>query len=196
MIRSLFGTIVSHTDTSLVLAINHIGYLVYTPATRYLLTVGESVHFYTHLAVRETALDLYGFMTHTELQYFELLLTIPKIGPKSALQIMCQATPEVLATAIITGDGEHLHKVAGIGKKTAANIVLHLAGKIDPSITPNVSLEKTPLTLLSTAQNDAILALTTLGFDAREARDAVLKLESTLDAKSLIQAVLRHAPLS
>lgn len=196
MIRSLTGTIVSHQETSVVLTVHSIGYLIYTPAKRYGLSMDTEAHFYTHLAVRETALDLYGFLSQRELEYFELLLTIPKIGPKSALQIMCQADPDLLATAILTDDAEHLHTVAGIGKKTAANIVLHLAGKIDPTHGLGQNLQKAPLTLLSSSQNDAIDALITLGYEAKEARDSVLRLDNSLDAKSLIQAVLKQAPMA
>ena len=195
MIRTLEGTVTSHSNTSAVVVVHQIGYLVHTPALRYTLAIGDHRHFHTYLAVRETALDLYGFATETELHYFELLLTIPKIGPKSALAILCQADTDLLATAILTNDAEHLHKAAGIGKKTAANIVSYLAGKIDPGFTPQASnLSSGPA--LSTAQVDAIDALITLGYQAKEAREYILKLDTTLDAKTLIQSVLKQVPMA
>ncbi len=196
MIRYIEGTVARQGAQSVVVVVHNIGYLIYTPTTRQSYVLGDNVQFHTYLAVRETALDLYGFQTELELEYFELLLTIPKIGPKSALQILCQADPDLLATAIITNDPEHLHKVAGIGKKTAANIVTHLAGKIDE----NVLLLKPELSAaasapLSTAQIDAIDALVTLGYELKEARTYVLKLDEGLDAKSLIRSVLTQTPM-
>lgn len=195
MIRSLEGTITAKTDTSVTLTIHGVGYLIYTNALRQTYNLGESAHFHTHLAVRENALDLYGFLDERELRFFELLLTVPKIGPKSALQVLCQADPDLIATAVTLGDAEHLHTVSGIGKKTAANIVTALAGKIDATDTSYTSVT-TPLGNLTSAQVDAIDALVTLGYDQKEARALVLKLDVSLPAKDLIQGVLRQAPLS
>jgi len=194
MIRSLEGQIADYTDTSVVIVVHGLGYLVHTNALRQHYEIGDTAFFHTHLAVRETALDLYGFKTSRELEYFELLLTIPKIGPKSALQILCQADPDLIATAVVTNDAEHLHTIAGIGKKTAANIVTALAGKIDPATTSlSPSLTLTPQ--LTTGQTDAIDALVTLGYDAKEARALILKLDATLPAKTLIQSVLTQSPV-
>lgn len=195
MIRSLEGTIAAHTETSLVVTVHNIGYLVHTNATQHTFVIGDSIHLHTYLAVRETALDLYGFTEENELRYFELLISVPKIGPKSALQILCQASPDLLATAILMQDSEHLHKVSGIGKKTASNIVTHLEGKIDTAITPNVDNISNQGSL-TTAQTDAIDALITLGYDQKEARNFVLKLDSKLDTKTLIQSVLKQIPIT
>ncbi len=193
MIRSLEGIVADRTDTSVVVAVHGVGYLVHTNALRHHYEVGDQVFFYTHLAVRETALDLYGFRSNRELEFFELLLTIPKIGPKSALQILCQADPDLIATAVVMNDAEHLHTVAGIGKKTATNIVTALTGKIDPSST-NISADLTLSPQLTAAQTDAIDALITLGYDQKEARALILKLDASLPANALIQGVLKQSP--
>ncbi len=194
MIRSLLGTITGKTDTSVIVTIHGIGYLVYTNALHQTYVPGDQVELYTHLAVRENALDLYGFLHERELEMFELLLTVPKIGPKSALQVLCQADPDLIATAVTLGDAEHLHTVSGIGKKTASNIVTSLAGKV--SLSSAAPMSDTPATgSLSSAQVDAIDALITLGYDQKEARALVLKLDANLSAKDLIQGVLRQAPL-
>ncbi len=191
MIRSLEGLVASHADSSLVLTVHGVGYLVHTNAIRHNYAVGDQVIVHTHLAVRENALDLYGFRTEKELEYFELLLTIPKIGPKSALQILTQADPDLIATAVVLNDAEHLHTVSGIGKKTASNIVTALAGKIDLATTPHIT-DLNPNIQLSSAQTDAIDALITLGYDQKEARTHVLKLDPDLAAKDLIQGVLKQ----
>src|SRR3989344_616380 len=91
MIRSLKGQIAQLGVNSLVVSVQDIGYLVYTPTVRKQYLPDSEVFLHTHLAVRETALDLYGFETVEELTFFELLLSVPKIGPKSALQILCQS---------------------------------------------------------------------------------------------------------
>jgi holliday junction DNA helicase RuvA len=192
MIRSLEGTIAAYTDTSVVINVQGIGYLVHTNALKQNYMVGEQAYLHTHLAVRETALDLYGFREARELECFELLLSVPKIGPKSALSILIQADPDLIATAVVMQDAEHLHKVSGIGKKTAANIVTALTGKIDAAtatISPDLSLSPQ----LTTAQTDAIDALITLGYEQKEARSLVLKLEAGLPAKDLIHAALKQS---
>lgn len=194
MIRSLAGTLAKITDTTVVLVVHDVGYLIRTNALRHSYSLDQEAFFYTHLAVRENALDLYGFAEERELAFFELLLTIPKIGPKSALQILCQADPDILSTAILLNDAEHLHKVSGIGKKTASSIVTSLSGKIDSSITPVIK-DFTEGANLTTAQIDAIDALVALGYEQKDARAFVLKEDSTLDAKTLIQAALRRVPI-
>jgi holliday junction DNA helicase RuvA len=191
MIRFIEGTLQGQRDLDLIVLVYGIGYLVRSNTNRHNYTIGETIKLHTYLAVRENALDLYGFPEENELTYFELLLTIPKIGPKSALQILCQADPDLLATAIMLQDADHLHKVAGIGKKTAANIVTHLAGKIDPLTTPNITSIATQDNL-SNAQVDAIDALITLGYDQKEARVYVTNMDPTMDAKTLIQSVLKQ----
>ena len=130
MIRSLTGEIDDIGENWLVVNVHGVGYLVGTPTLQNHFTENSTITLHTYLAVRETALDLYGFPHKTELEMFELLLGIPKIGPKSALQILCQATPSLLAEAAQKNDGVYLHKLSGIGKKTAENITQYLHSKL------------------------------------------------------------------
>lgn len=193
MIRSLEGTVASLGENNLVIVVQSIGYLVHTPMTRQQYLPEETVLLHTHLVVRENVLDLYGFKTPEELSFFELLLSVPKIGPKSALQVLCQADISLLSSAIIEQDAEHLHKMSGIGKKTAANIISSLAGKVDTfNITTNTTSNSTHL---SQTQIDAIDALITLGYDPQEARTYVVKQDSAIDTKSLVQAALKQIPI-
>lgn len=192
MIRSLEGSIASVSPTQVTLVVHDVGYLIHTNTNRVSYHENDQVLFHTYLAVRENALDLYGFRTLRELEFFELLLTVPKIGPKSALQILSQADPDLIATAVILNDGDHLHKVSGIGKKTASNLVTALSGKIDAS---TANLQSTPLTPTDTftaAQTDAVDALITLGYNEKEARALVLKLDPAGSAKELIQGALKQ----
>ena len=194
MIRSLEGTVTFLGENNVVITVYGIGYLVYTPTARRQFIPGETVFMHTYQVVRETALDLYGFLDKDELTFFELLLDVPKIGPKSALQIMCQADVSLLGNAIMEQDPNHLSKMSGIGKKTASNLVSHLEGKIDALFTVD-SLKNQSQPLLSQAQTDAIDALITLGYDPKEARTYVLKEDKNEDTKSLVQAVLKHIPI-
>lgn len=195
MIRSLNGTVAALKENSLVLDVNNIGYLIYTPTNRNQYVPGDQVFFHTYLVVRETALDLYGFTNIEELGFFELLLTVPKIGPKSALQILCQADVSLLSSAIMQQDSDHLHKMSGIGKKTASNLVSFLEGKVDHLIISGIETASTSNSLLSQAQIDAIDALITLGYDPAEARNYVIKQDKNEDTKTLVQAVLKQIPI-
>jgi Holliday junction DNA helicase RuvA len=172
MIRSLTGTIDALGENSLVVNVHGVGYLVGCPTLQNHFTEGSTVTLHTYLAVRETALDLYGFPEKAELAMFELLLNIPKVGPKSALQILCQATPNLLIEAAQKNDGVYLHKLSGIGKKTAENIVQYLHSKLG-SLPAAVSA---PIDHLSATQTDAIDVLVSLGYDMTTARETILAL--------------------
>src|SRR5665213_3382390 len=132
MIGYLEGTIRAVRENHCILVVqNGVGYKVF--ATKETLTrtsVDSKVAFWTHLAVREGILDLYGFPAEEELASFELLLTVSGIGPKSALGILDIASSETLRSAIASGNAAYLTNVSGIGKKTAEKIVLELKDKI------------------------------------------------------------------
>jgi Holliday junction DNA helicase RuvA len=172
MIRSLTGTIDDVGENWLVVNVHGVGYLVGCPTLQNHFTEGSTVTLHTYLAVRETALDLYGFPEKAELAMFELLLNIPKVGPKSALQILCQATPTLLVEAAQKNDGVYLHKLSGIGKKTAENIVQYLHSKLDILPTSISS----PVDHLTNIQTDAIDVLVSLGYDMSTARETILEI--------------------
>ena len=189
MIRTLTGTIQEISDNLIVINVHDVGYLVRCPTTINSFALGEIITLYTYLAVRETALDLYGFTDPIELSMFELLLSIPKIGPKSALQILSQATPALLVEATHKKDGVYLHKLSGVGKKTAENIVQYLSEKIDHLPASIVATTDN----LNQIQTDAIDALISLGYDTSTARDTIMQLsseESTVN--SLVTQALKR----
>ncbi len=189
MIRSISGTITSVGENNVVIDVQGVGYLIFTPTLQNTFNVGDKTTLQTYLAVRETALDLYGFPTRAELEMFELILGVPKVGPKSALQTLCLATPNLLIEAAQKNDGLYLHKVSGIGKKTAENITLFLHGKLDklPTVT------NTKNDAISAVQADAIDALITLGYELSTARETILALP-TKDAtiNSLVTRALKQ----
>lgn len=188
MIRSLTGTITAVTENYVTIDVRGVGYLVGTPAAAGNLNRGDSLTLHTYLAVRETALDLYGFTSVEELDIFELLLSVPKIGPKSALQVLTQASPALLLEAIGKKDPAYLHKLAGIGKKTCENIVNALHDKVDGLA---IATETSQSAGLNAAQTDAIDALVSLGYDLSSARETVKNLSGD-SANELVSQALKQ----
>ena len=177
MIRHIRGTVSIVEPAYAVIDVHGIGYLVYITTRTHLVPLQEA-QLYTYLAVRENALDLYGFTSREELSFFELLLQLPKIGPKSALQILSQADTALLQSAILSQDAGHLSKMSGITKKTAEKIVLGLKDIFDAhaytygGTTPQTELEQTHALFTS----DTIDALVTLGYPQADARKVVQQL--------------------
>lgn len=187
MIRSLTGTITAQHDLYVTIDVRGVGYLVGCP-TAATIAVGETYTLHTHLAVRETALDLYGFQSFEELELFELLLSVPKIGPKSALQVLAQATPPVLLDALTKKDATYLHKLSGIGKKTCENIVTALHEKVSGLVLATTGTEGFQL---DSVQTDAIDALVALGYDLPTARETIKNLTGT-NVQELISQALKQ----
>ena len=176
MIRHIKGTITDAHPTHVVIDVSGVGYLIFTPSKTGCV-IGEVLTLHTHLAVRENAMDLYGFTTTSELSFFELLLSLPKIGPKSALQILSQADVPLLQSAILSQDASHLSKMSGISKKTAEKIVLGLKDAFDSvEYAYATDVSQTP-TGQPAFLSDAIDALITLGYPQADARKAVQQLK-------------------
>ncbi|MBI5470303.1 Holliday junction branch migration protein RuvA [Candidatus Kaiserbacteria bacterium] len=168
MIGYLEGNVKVVRLTHCIILVGGVGYKVF--ATKdYLLTLkpDSPAAFWTHLAVREDILDLYGFSDEAALRFFELLLTVSGIGPKSALAILDIASVETLRSAISTGRAEYLTKVSGIGKKTAEKIVLELREKVGAGDAGTSASLK--------GDEEALEALKALGYSASEARDTLRK---------------------
>lgn len=147
--------------------------------------VGQEVEIQTYLAVRETALDLYGFVDENERALFLKFLDVSGVGPKTALHILSLGSVGDLSSAISRGDVTHLTKVSGIGKKTAERLVVELKGKLGSISTGNSKQVKT-----SDAVSDVIDGLVAMGYSALQARDIVKELDT--DGKSSEQ-LLREA---
>ncbi len=181
MISKLTG-IVSYTHPKyIVLDVEGVGYKVFTTEDAVLefkKNVDEKITLWTYLAVRENALDLYGFSSTVDLSFFELLITISGIGPKTALGILNVASVPSLITAIETGDSSHLTKVSGLGKKVAEKIVRELKDKFETVLhTPE---SKTAMK----SDADALEALKSLGYTQSEARDVLKTLPKDITKTS------------
>ncbi|MEZ4200493.1 MAG: Holliday junction branch migration protein RuvA [Candidatus Paceibacterota bacterium] len=171
MIRQLRGAISDIETQGVTVENNGVGYLVCTTAAPESYSLDQDVHFFIYHAIRDNGQDLYGFATRDEREIFELLLTIPKVGPKTALQFLRQADPELLRQAVANEDASYLSKMSGIGKKSAEKIIIGLKDKLDSSTLTSQSTDsETPATQSTT---DAIDALAALGYPHSEARKAV-----------------------
>lgn len=181
MISYLEGTVVSLSDKFVVVLVNGVGYKIFlSPSTSdKIQRIGDAVKVFTHLHVREDALDLYGFLDATELELFEMLLTVSGIGPKMALTIISIDRPSVLAGAVAREDTAFLTKISGIGNKMAQKIVLELKEKITRL---SFKAENAEVAL----DADAIDALVAFGWSMREARTALRAV-----SKDIIQTELR-----
>ena len=185
MISYIKGTVIYIDLKYLVLEVNGIGYKIYTTTEHLSTSIGAELSFWIHMVVREDAQDLYGFPTREALNFFELLITISGIGPKSALGILNAASVETIQSAIQSGDTSHLTKVSGIGKKNAEKIVLELKDKVDNIVDSNNT------TNLS-SDSDAIEALKMLGYNAEESRSALKKINrDIIDTGEKVKAALK-----
>ncbi len=169
MIASLQGT-VRHKDlNSVVVDVQGVGYRVIIPTEVALEALpSQPIFLWTHLAVRETSLELFGFPEWEMLETFELLITIPGIGPKTALGILNVASPATLRQAVASGETSYLTRVSGIGKKNAEKIVLELKNKL-------VMKEGEMPHADARSEGDAMEALISLGYSERDTREALKK---------------------
>ena len=178
MIGRIEGKIVHRDLRFVIVDVSGIGYKVYgTHSITSKTGSGEKISLWTYLAVRENALDLYGFTTKEELDFFELLISVSGIGPKSALGILNIATIKTLRQAVSSGDTSHLTKVSGIGKKNAEKIVLELKDKLE-----GLELEDGMGSDHIKNEVDVIEALKSLGYSQMEAREALKKVSKDIVA--------------
>jgi len=130
MISFIKGTISYIGDSFVILECNHMGFQISMPSTAlFRLTEGMEVTVYTHLAVKEDDLSLYGFLGMDDLQMFKQLITVSGVGPKGALQILSSISTEELKMAIASGDAKLISSAKGIGLKTAQKLVVDLKGR-------------------------------------------------------------------
>jgi holliday junction DNA helicase RuvA len=188
MIRMISGDVVGVDGNRLIIMTNGgVGYLV-TTTNRITALPTETITLYTYLAVREGALDLYGFLDTNELDLFELLLTVSGIGPKSALQILDQADFNLLVDCINLDDATRLTKLSGISKKTAEKLVLGLRDKV----THLVSQTRRETAIDSNLYNDAFDTLMTLGYNPTSIRNVLDALSEYTTTSDLVTEAIRR----
>jgi Holliday junction DNA helicase RuvA len=193
MIAHLCGEPVLTGDRWVVIDVGGIGYQVQVtqPAFQMLSHKKEPVKLFTHMAVREDAITLYGFMHQSELEMFRILISVSGIGPQIAMNLLSQIGIEDFAIAILNEDEKALTKISGIGTKSAKRLILELRDKMK-KVSQTIVYSDTSRT--SPVVHDAVCALVSLGFAEKESRDAVNA--ATLVLKSPAVQELIKAALS
>ena len=142
MFYSLTGKIVYSDENSVALDCGGVAFRLYTTLNtlRKCADIGQTQTLYTHLNVREDALDLFGFADKNELDCFKMLTGVSGVGPKAGLAILSQLTPDMLAVSVAGGDVKAITAAQGVGPKIAQRIVLELKGKLDSFATSSETL--------------------------------------------------------
>jgi len=165
VISYLEGKILEKNEKFFTINIGSVGYRVFSHqrVLEKMPAIDQDVSIWTHLYVREDALDLYGFPDKEELEFFETLISVPGIGPKSALGILEVASVNNLKQAIVSEDETFFTKVSGVGKKTAQRLILELKNKLAKTTIPIKGSD-------SAEMAEAIDALVSLGYRERDIR--------------------------
>lgn len=195
MIYSVSG-ILSYIDSSFVVVeCSGIGMKCFasTSTITSLKPVGNEVKLLTYMAVREDAMDLYGFLTQGELDAFKLLISVSGVGPKAAISVLSALPVDRLSVAVSCGDIKSIQAAQGIGKKTAERIVLELKEKMSGITNINSGIRQQDIRNAVTSSNtgEAIEVLVSLGFTQSDASVAVSKLDSTLSVDEIIRKALK-----
>ncbi|HBB71277.1 MAG TPA: Holliday junction branch migration protein RuvA [Ruminococcus sp.] len=197
MIYSLRGTLVHREPGMVVVECGGVGYGCRTSFNTMteLGETGREVTVYTHLSVREDAVELYGFSSQQELSCFRLLISVSGVGPKAAISILSDMTPERFAFFVAAGDSKSFTRVKGIGAKTAQRIVLELKDKVgadfSSSQTSQVSFAAGAAAVPTDSVSEALEALMVLGYTQGEAAPYLAKLDPSLPTQDLIREALR-----
>lgn len=198
MITFLKGTLTEALPNRITVDVNGVGYEVLIPLSSFdsLGEPGRAVKILTHLHIRENEHTLYGFATNDERDLFRLLINrVSGIGPKLGMAVLSGMSVTNFKAAVINNDVTSLSKISGLGKKTAERIVLELKDKVGVTAAWEVASGTNTPTPEQAAQNDAVLALISLGYKQVEAHKAVKKLADSgdLDANASVDDFIRSA---
>ena len=195
MIYSLNGRVAYALGDTAVIECGGVGYACKTTlGTLSELSVGETATLYTHLAVREDAVELFGFYSLEELECFRLLISVSGVGARFALAILSSMTPSSMAMAIASGNQKEFSKVKGIGPKIAQRIVMELKDKITREPAEALGQEGASLAGLAagSAAQEAVAALVVLGYSQSEAVSAVSGCGEDMAADEIIKQALKR----
>jgi Holliday junction DNA helicase RuvA len=199
MYNFLRGELVEVNDSNCVLDVNSIGFLVNITkkeAGNILGLIGKEIVLYVELIVREDSHTLYGFSQKNNKELFKILIQLNGIGPKLALGILSDLSPEELSKAVLTSDIVTLTSISGIGKKTAERMVIDLKDKIKNFSVGDISIsEKEPNHLNPVIEEELTSALTALGYRTNEIKRMLQNIKnddiSNVRLEDLIKMALR-----
>ena len=196
MIAFIKGTVDSLSEGKMILESHGIGYELNIPASMFDAGIreGEELKIYTHMSVREDGISLFGFLSREDLEIYRMLIGVSGIGPKATL------TADNLRFAVLSEDVQAIAKTPGIGKKTAQKLILELKDKFDlqeafeQKLAGNQAAAAVRQAGEPDAFQDAVQALTALGYSGTEALQAVKKVEITegMDSEAVLKAALKH----
>jgi Holliday junction DNA helicase RuvA len=194
MITFLHGKLVEALPTQVIVEVSGMGYEVLIPLSSFdkLPAPGQPIKLLTHLAVREDAHVLYGFMSAGERELFRMLVnTVSGIGPRTALNILSGINVTTFRGAVASGDVKLLSQISGVGKKTAERIVIELKDKVGKAGAFEASSAQRELSTSDQKINDAVLALMALGFKQAEAHETVRAAHAVLGAQAGVEELVR-----
>ncbi len=202
MIGYLRGEVAAVSEGKLILDVHDVGFMISVTSKDASLmpSAGNEVKIYTHLQVKEDDMQLYGFLTQDDLETFRLLLNVNGIGPKAALGILSVLSSDDLRFAVLADDVKAISRAPGIGNKTAQKLILELKDKMSledafEKKLANTKENRAALTSPSDdAKNEAVLALTALGYSNSDSLRAVRQAEVTdgMDVEEILKAALKH----
>lgn len=194
MLYSITGNIIHIEPYHIVIECGGVGYSIKTSMTTLskLAQVGSKGTAYTYLHVREDALDLFGFADLNELASFKMLISISGVGPKAAIAILSDLTPEQFALCVATGDAKRLTSAPGVGLKTAQRIVLELKDKVAKEQVANGVVGAGAVSSAKTGNaSEAISALEVLGYNRSDATQVITRLEPEMPVEEMIKHGLK-----
>lgn len=195
MLYSVRGKLIHVEPRTAVVECAGVGYKCFITmnTARQLPALGGEVMLFTILNVREDAVDLFGFAEQGELNCFKQLTSVSGVGPKAAVAILSELSPEKVAMAVASGDYKTLTRASGVGPKLAQRIVLEMkdkVGALQPSVGTELSTDTGAVSASGNAAQ-AVSALTVLGFSAGEASAAIGRLDSGLPVETLVREALK-----
>ncbi|MBR7151414.1 MAG: Holliday junction branch migration protein RuvA [Clostridia bacterium] len=202
MFYYLKGALVHLENGLAVLDVGGVGYKLTVSGTTYdamppnrSVATPPTVCLYTHMAVREDDVELFGFATQEELASFKLLISVSGIGPKAAMSILTLLSPKKFALAVCTEDKKTIAKANGIGPKTAARVILELKDKLMKETDLSSPISASPAASATGTSrgklSEAVDALVVLGYSRAEASGVLKDLDSSLELEELIRAALK-----
>ncbi len=199
MIGYLKGELTEIKENYVVLEVGCIGYEVFVPSSSILMlpAMGSTIKLYTYLHVREDAITLFGFLSKDDLEMFKLLITVNGIGPKGALGILSAISADDIRFAVLAEDAKAISKAPGIGKKTASKLILELKDKFKlENAFEQRLINQEQMSFVSnihSKKEEAVSALTVLGYSATDALKIVNQIEitETMTSEEILKLCLK-----
>lgn len=190
------GILVQKRPTTAVIDVNGVGYAfkISLSTSQKLPQEGQKVTLKSYLHVREDIFQLYGFISEEERELFTGLLSISGVGPKLAQTLLSGLSPDRLAEAIQNGDERTLSSISGVGSKTAQRLIVELKDKVKKFVITAGAEQKPTPAVMNTMENEAVMALISLGYSKQQAEKTIIRVRQTdkaLTAEELIKKALQ-----